>query len=83
VLTGKAILRGWRWAVLAITLFTAIATPAADVISMFLLAIPMVVLYFGAVAVALVHDRWATKRQAALYAENPNTTVSQSSTSSI
>lgn len=57
VLSGKAILKGWRIAILVITLFCAIATPAVDVASMFLLAIPMVALYFAAVAVALVHDR--------------------------
>ena len=48
VLSAKAIIKGWRLAVLVIVLFTAIATPAADVVSMFLLAIPMVVLYFAA-----------------------------------
>ena len=62
VLQGRTILKGWRWAILAITLFTAIATPAADVISMFLLAIPMVILYFAAVLVALWHDRVAARR---------------------
>jgi sec-independent protein translocase protein TatC len=83
VLSGKAILHGWRWAILAITLFTAIATPAADVISMFMLAVPMVVLYFGAVGVAMLRDRWAERKRRELYEENPNTTVSQSSTSSM
>lgn len=69
ILQGRTILKGWRWAVLAITIFTAIATPAADVISMILLAIPMVVLYFAAVAVAMVHDRGVAKRAQALEAE--------------
>lgn len=68
ILAGRTILRGWRWAVLAITLFTAIATPAADVFSMFLLAIPMVGLYFVAVGIALLHDRRAAKRVAAFEA---------------
>lgn len=69
VLQGRTILKGWRWAILAITVFTAIATPAADVASMFLLAAPMVVLYFGAVGIALLHDRSAAKRTAAFEAE--------------
>jgi sec-independent protein translocase protein TatC len=69
VLQARTILKGWRWAVLAITIFTAIATPAADVISMILLAIPMVVLYFAAVAVAMLHDRGVAKRAQALEAE--------------
>lgn len=69
VLTGKAILKGWRIAVLVITLFCAIATPAVDVISMFLLAIPMIVLYFTAVLVALLHDRVVARRLAKVETE--------------
>lgn len=69
VLQGRTILKGWRWAILAITIFTAIATPAADVISMILLAIPMIVLYFAAVGVALLHDRGVERRAQALEAE--------------
>jgi sec-independent protein translocase protein TatC len=61
-LSAAAILKGWRMAILAITLFTAIVTPAADVLSMFLLAIPMVALYFAAAGVAYLHDRRAAAR---------------------
>ncbi|QEO10840.1 twin-arginine translocase subunit TatC [Protaetiibacter larvae] len=68
VLQGQTILKGWRWAILAITLFTAIATPAADVISMFLLAIPMVALYFAAVGISVWHDRSVARRSAAFEA---------------
>lgn len=62
VLSAKGIIKGWRVAILLITVFTAIATPAADVMSMFLLAIPMVVLYFVAVGVAFWHDAIAAKK---------------------
>ena len=62
ILQGKTILKGWRWAILSIAVFTAFATPAADVVSMFLLAIPMVFLYFVAVFVALWHDRVVARR---------------------
>lgn len=68
VLRGATILRGWRWAVLIIVVFTAMATPAADPISMLLLALPMVLLYFAAVGVAVWHDRVADRRQAAFEA---------------
>lgn len=63
VLSAAAIIRGWRIAVLAITVFTAIATPAADVFSMFLLAIPMVLLYFAAYGVSWLHDRRLARTQ--------------------
>ncbi|WP_405216907.1 twin-arginine translocase subunit TatC [Agrococcus sp. Ld7] len=65
VLSGKGILGAWRWAVIGITLFTAMATPAADVMSMFLLAIPMLLLYFGAAGIAILRDRRIAKRAAA------------------
>ena len=69
VLSAKSIVKGWRVAILLITLFCATATPAADLVSMFVLAIPMVLLYFAAAGVALWHDRGVAKRDAALDAE--------------
>ncbi|MGL4339335.1 MAG: twin-arginine translocase subunit TatC [Rhodoglobus sp.] len=66
VLSSAAILKGWRVAVLIITLFCAIATPSVDVASMFLLAIPMVGLYFAAVLVTWIHDRSVARRRAAV-----------------
>lgn len=65
VFPARAILKAWRWAILAITVFTAIATPATDIFSMLLLAVPMIVLYFAAVGVAFVHDRAVARRRAA------------------
>lgn len=64
VLSATAIWRSWRFAVIAILLFTAVVTPSADVISMFLLAVPMIGLYVAAGAVATVHDRRAAVRNA-------------------
>ena len=65
VLRGSSIIRSWRVALLCIVLFAGIATPAADLMSMFLLAAPIVLLYFGAAGVALLHDRRVDKRRAA------------------
>ena len=62
VLSAASILRGWRIAVVLIALFTAIATPAADVVSMVILAIPMVGLYFLAAGVAWLTDRRRAKK---------------------
>lgn len=71
VLSGKSILGGWRWAVLGATLFGAFVTPAGEVLSMFVIAVPMVMLYFGAAGVALLVDRRRAKRDAALAAAGP------------
>ena len=68
VIEARSISKGWRVAVIIIALFTAIATPAADVVSMVVLAIPMVVLYFIAAGIAAIHDRRAAKRAEALVA---------------
>lgn len=69
ILSAKAIFSGWRIAILGIVLFAAITTPAADVMSMFLLAGPMIVLYFLAGGIAWVHDRRLAKRRVAEFAE--------------
>lgn len=55
-------LGGWRWAVVGIFTFSAMATPTADAVTMFALAVPMLVLYFGAVAISAVLDRRRDKR---------------------
>ncbi|WP_193598853.1 twin-arginine translocase subunit TatC [Microbacterium sp. YJN-G] len=65
ILSGQAILRGWRVAVLIATTFAALATPAADVVSMLLLAGMLVVLYFAAAGLSLLLDRRKRKKQVA------------------
>lgn len=57
VLSGKRMLGWWRGMIMGITLFSAIATPSTDPLTMVALAGPIWVLYFGAVAVALLNDR--------------------------
>ncbi len=57
VLTGKRVLSWWRFMVLGITIFSAVATPTGDPLTMSLLAAPIVLLYFGAVAICLFNDR--------------------------
>jgi len=62
VLPAESIARGWRVAVVAIVLFSALVTPAADVLSMVIVAGSMTVLFFAAYGVASFHDRRATRR---------------------
>ncbi len=69
ILTAKAILKGWRWAVLLVFLFCAIFTPSTDIISMFLLAIPILALYFVAAGIAWLHDRSAARAADKISAE--------------
>ncbi len=65
IVTGRALLKGWRLAVIIATLFAALTTPAADAFSMLLLGGIMVVLYFGAVLVSLLFDRRRYRRDKA------------------
>ncbi len=69
ILRGKSILKSWRLAILLIVLFAAITTPAADLMSMFLLAAPITVLYFIAAGVSIWHDRIVDKKRAAELAD--------------
>lgn len=57
VLPATSILHSWRIALLVILGFTAIVTPSADVISMFLLAGPLIALYYAAWFAAHLVDR--------------------------
>jgi sec-independent protein translocase protein TatC len=56
-LSGKAILKGWRLAVFLISLIGAVATPVSDPMSMFLLMIPLLALYYISAGLALLNDK--------------------------
>jgi sec-independent protein translocase protein TatC len=68
ILSGRGILKGWRVAVLVIVVFAAIATPAADIPSMLLLAGILVLLYLGAAGVSLLFDWRKARRERGLLA---------------
>lgn len=57
ILSGRRLLSWWRVMVLCITIFSAVATPTGDPLTMSALAAPIVLLYFGAVGICLLHDR--------------------------
>jgi sec-independent protein translocase protein TatC len=63
LLSSQTLRRSWRVVVVLITLFSALVTPAADVLSMFLVAAPMSALFGAALAIAIAHDRRLTRRQ--------------------
>lgn len=66
VMSGKVILKGWRVAILVSTMFAALATPAADVVSMLMLAGIMTLLFFAAAGFSMIFDRRRAKRDADL-----------------
>jgi sec-independent protein translocase protein TatC len=64
LVSSQAIRRSWRLIVVAIALFSALVTPSADVLSMFLVAIPMSALFAAAVVLTQLRDRRAARRAA-------------------
>ena len=62
ILSGKSIRKSWRVAVFLSALLAAMATPAADPMSMFFLMLPLVSLFYLAVAIASLRDRIRAKR---------------------
>ncbi|WP_430593016.1 twin-arginine translocase subunit TatC [Humidisolicoccus flavus] len=62
-MSGKTIMKGWRWAIIGVTLFTAFVTPAGDIMSMFVIAIPMWLIFFAAAGIALFNDWLRARRE--------------------
>ena len=63
MLSGRSILRPWRYAIFGITLFSAIATPTGDPITLFFLAGPLILLYLAAGGISLLIDKSRLKRK--------------------
>lgn len=62
LVSGRSLLRSWRWVVVGSFFFGAIATPNGDPLGMTIIALPIVVLCFSVVGIALLIDnRRATR----------------------
>lgn len=57
LLSARSIAKAWRVSIVAIVVFAALVTPAADVLSMFFVAAPMALLFLAALVIACIHDR--------------------------
>ena len=57
VVTPAKLLRSWRWAVIAITVVAAVATPSSDPFSMLALAVPLVAFYFISIGIGKLLGR--------------------------
>lgn len=62
--TGRGILKSWRLAVFLIAVVSALATPTAEPMTMFLLMGPLSALYFLAVGIAMANDKRRERKQA-------------------
>lgn len=63
VLSGRKMVSWWRWIVVFVLVFAAVATPTGDPINLMLLAGPIFVLVMVAVGVSLLNDRRRARRR--------------------
>jgi sec-independent protein translocase protein TatC len=73
VVSGKTILKAWRITVFLVFVLAAVAAPGADAISMFMLAGPLLVLFFAAIGICLMNDKRRERRTAKRAAETEAT----------
>jgi sec-independent protein translocase protein TatC len=69
LISGRALLRGWRVATVIAFTFAAIINPMPSPVPMIIQALGLMVLYFAAVLIAWLHDRHASKTAAAQFRE--------------
>jgi sec-independent protein translocase protein TatC len=65
VLPARTLLSWWRWIVMGVVVFAAVATPTGDPFNLALLALPMLALFLMSFVVCWVADRRRAKRTAA------------------
>jgi len=75
VITADNIIKSWRMAVFISAVVGAIATPVAEPMAMFLLMVPLLILYFLAAGVAFLHDKRVARKLAALELANPQDAI--------
>lgn len=63
VLTGKRLMSWWRWIIIGVIIFAAVATPTGDPINLILLAGPMLVLVSIAVGISVLNDRRRARKR--------------------
>jgi sec-independent protein translocase protein TatC len=64
-LSGRGLLRQWRWLVIGVLTFAAVATPTADPFTMGMVAVPFLIIVVVAVLVMLLNDARRARRRGA------------------
>ncbi|MDQ0028220.1 sec-independent protein translocase protein TatC [Arthrobacter bambusae] len=73
VLSGRTILKAWRITVFLVFVLAAVAAPGADALSMFMLAGPLLALFFAAIGLCMLNDKRRARHQAKIAAETDAT----------
>ncbi|MCY1219667.1 Sec-independent protein translocase protein TatC [compost metagenome] len=73
IIRGETILKAWRITVFLVFVLAAVAAPGADALSMFLLAGPLLALFFAAIGLCIFNDRRRDRKAAKTAAETEAT----------
>lgn len=68
LVTGKQVLKSWRWVIMLVAIVSAIAAP--EVVSMIFIGLPLCLLFGVAIVLCLLNDRRRAKRQTQREEEN-------------
>jgi sec-independent protein translocase protein TatC len=63
ILSGQRLVSWWRWIIIIIMVFAAVATPTGDPINLMLLAGPILLLVMIAVVIALLNDKRRARKR--------------------
>ena len=64
IISAKSILKGWRIAIISAALIAALATPVSDPMSMLLMMVPLLALYYLSAGIAVLRDKATARKNA-------------------
>lgn len=62
LITGKAMLKAWRWIIFLSFAFTAVMVPTPEPITLIAMSAAIASLFFGAIVISLLHDKRVAER---------------------
>lgn len=68
LISGKAMLKSWRWVVLIVAIIAAMAAPGGEIMSMVYLMLPLLFFFFLAIGISLLNDKRRAKKRARIEA---------------
>src|SRR5699024_8459143 len=62
LVSGRTMLKGWRWIIFLSFAFTAVMVPTPEPITLIAMSAAIASLFFGAIVIALIHDRRTARK---------------------
>lgn len=70
LIRGRTILKSWRWVVVIVALLAAMTAPGTDVMTMFYLMAPLLILFFLAIVICIYNDKRRDRKNAKMAEAN-------------